>query len=683
MSGSVSWETEGKCEPVAIQPAGREAPLARVVIEAIQPSVNHGRFPIKRVVGESVAVEADVFADGHDRLRAMVRFRKSGEQSWQEIEMTPLGNDRWRAEFTVSELGHYEYTVVGWVDRFASWRDGLQKKLDAGQDVSSELLEGAALIRGIAEAAQGQDDRDWLLHQAQLLADEHLSAISRADAALNPLLEQCIRRNDPRPGAVQYEPVHRVLVERVRARYGAWYEMFPRSAATEPGRHGTFRDVIRRLPYIRYMGFNVLYLPPIHPIGHTKRKGRNNSLTAGPDDPGSPWAIGSEEGGHTAIHPQLGTLEDFRALVAAAAEHGIEIALDLAFQCSPDHPYVRDHPEWFRKRPDGSIKYAENPPKKYEDIYPFDFESPAWRELWEELKRVVLFWCAEGVRIFRVDNPHTKPFPFWEWLLAEVRRSYPDVIFLSEAFTRPKIMKYLAKCGFSQSYTYFTWRNTKRELTDYLTELTQTEMREYFRPNLFANTPDILHAYLQHGGRPAFQVRATLAATLAATWGIYGPPFELCISDAVPGTEEYQNSEKYEVRWWDLDRPGNIRDYIAVLNQIREENPALHHNWNLQFVPIDNEQMIAYCKSLPDRSNLLLIIVNLDPFHRQGGWLELPLEQFGIPPDAPFELHELIGDSRFLWQGPRHYYELDPHVCPAAIIRIRSSVRTERDYEYF
>ncbi len=675
-------ETKQTVQSIPLTEQSTDAPPTRVVIEDVRPQVNHGRFPIKRVVGEAVVVEADVFADGHDCLRAVMLYRQEGETDWHEVEMENLGNDRWRASFVVEQLGYYEYTVSGWVDRFATWRHGLEKKHAAGADVSSELLEGAVLIRQYAESA-APDAQAWLEQRAQLLESTGVPYEDRVSAALSSELLAMMRRNDPRLNAATWSPPLRVLVERVRARYGSWYEMFPRSCSPEPGRHGTFRDCEARLPYVAYMGFDVLYFPPIHPIGKTKRKGRNNALVAEPGDPGSPWAIGSEEGGHTAVHPELGTIEDFDRLVARAREYGIEIALDIAFQCSPDHPYVREHPEWFRHRPDGSIKYAENPPKKYEDIYPFDFESSAWRSLWEELKRVVLFWCKHGVRIFRVDNPHTKPFAFWEWLLEEVRKQYPDVIFLSEAFTRPKVLKYLAKCTFSQSYTYFTWRNTKAELTEYLTELTQTEVREYLRPNLFANTPDILHAYLQTGGRPAFQIRATLASTLSATWGIYGPPFELCVSEAVPGTEEYLNSEKYEIRHWNLDQPGNIRDYIARLNRIRRENVALQHNWNLEFIPIENDRMLAYIKTWPPASNYLVILVNLDPHNRQGGWVHLPMEKLRLAQDATFHVHELLGDSRFLWQGAHHYYELDPHVCPAAILRIESPARTEKDYEYF
>ena len=480
-----------------------------------------------------------------------------------------------------------------------------------------------------------------------------------------------------RINAATYDHLLSVAVERERAVYGAWYEMFPRSCATEPGRHGTFKDCEARLPYIARMGFDVLYLPPIHPIGLTYRKGRNNAPQCQPGDSGSPWGIGATEGGHKAIHAELGTLEDFDRLVASAREHDIEIALDIAFQCSPDHPYVIEHPAWFRHRPDGTVQYAENPPKKYQDIYPLNFDSEQWRELWEEMKSILLFWIEHGVTIFRVDNPHTKPFRFWEWLIAEIRRDHPEAIFLAEAFTRPKIMQHLAKSGFSQSYSYFTWRNTKDELTEYFTELTQTDVREYMRPNLFANTPDIIHEFLQSGGRPAFQVRLILAATLGASYGIYGPPFELCETRAFPGTEEYVDSEKYEIRHWDLDRPGNLHNLIGRVNSIRRENPALRRNDPLLFLPVDNDQLIAYVKFTPDLDNVILTVVNLDAHRAQSGWVEVPTEQLGLDPDQPYQVHDLLDDARYLWHGPRNYVALDPQVLPAHVLLLRRGINTD------
>jgi len=495
--------------------------------------------------------------------------------------------------------------------------------------------------------------------------------------------------------ATTYPKELAVVVDREKARFSAWYETFPRSCAkktpvaeqhreaSESGRCATFRECESRLPYIASMGFDVLYLPPIHPIGHAHRKGKNNRAYAGPDDPGSPWGIGSEEGGHKAIHPQLGTLEDFRRFVSKAREHGMEVALDISFQCSPDHPYVKEHPEWFRHRPDGTIQYAENPPKKYQDIYPFAFETEHWRELWEELKGIVLFWVEQGVHIFRVDNPHTKPMRFWEWLIGEVKEKYPDVIFLSEAFTRPKVMYNLAKLGFTQSYTYFAWRNTKWELTQYFTELTQTDLREYFRPNLWPNTPDILTEYLQTGGRPAFMARLVLAATLGASYGIYGPAFELW--EHTPrerGSEEYLDSEKYEIKHWDLSRPDSLKDLIARVNRTRKENPALQSDWSLRFHPVDNDQLICYSKNSDDLSNIVLVVVNLNPFYTHSGWVQLPLEKLGVDPQVPYQMHDLLSDARYIWKGPRNYVELNPSIVPAHIFRLRRRVLREHDFDY-
>jgi starch synthase (maltosyl-transferring) len=653
---------------------------SRVVIEGVEPEIDGGQFPVKRTVGEEVVVGADVFADGHDQLAAVLRYRRAGAGEWAEVPMRELGNDRWSAGFTVTDLGGYEYTVQAWVDRFASWRKGLAKKVDARQDVGADLLEGAELVRDAARRASG-GDADWLRQQADALAhsgDQGESVRLALDDALGAVMA---RHPDRGPGAT-YDRKLNVLVERERARFGAWYELFPRSTG-EAGRHGTFRDVERRLPYVAAMGFDVLYLPPIHPVGRSFRKGPNNTLTPGPDDPGSPWAIGGEEGGHTAVHPQLGTLADFDRLVEAARHHGLEVALDIAFQCSPDHPYVREHPEWFRHRPDGSIKYAENPPKKYQDIYPLDFECADWQALWEELLNVVLFWCGHGVRVFRVDNPHTKPFRFWQWLIAGVRQRHPDALFLSEAFTRPKVMKFLAKAGFSQSYSYFTWRNAKHEITAYFTELTQTAVREYMRPNLFANTPDILSEYLQVGGRPAFLIRLVLAATLGASYGVYGPPFENCENRPVhPGSEEYLDSEKYQIRQWAWERQDPFRELIALVNQARRENPALQHDHRLRFYPVDNERLLFYGKTTADLSNIILVVVNLDPHHVQSGWVRVPLAELGLRPDEPYQVHDLLTGARFLWTGEANYVQLAPEL-PAHVLRLRRKVKTERDFDYF
>ncbi len=653
---------------------------SRVIIEGVEPQVDGGRFPAKRTVGDEVQVSADVHADGHDVLAAVLRYRHA-DDDWREVDMAPAGNDRWTAAFTVTALGRYEYTVGAWVDRFASWRKDLGKRVEASQDVRSELLEGAELVRQAARAAGGRD-ADWLRGQAEhLLRGDDQGA--RIRAALDPTLAVLMARHADRSRGAQFDRTLTVLVEPERARYGAWYELFPRSCASEPGRHGTFADLEKRLPYVASMGFDVLYLPPIHPIGRSFRKGPNNSLSAGPNDPGSPWAIGAAEGGHKAIHPALGTLEDFDRLVTTAREYGIDLALDIAFQCSPDHPYVREHPGWFRHRPDGTIKYAENPPKKYQDIYPLDFECADAQALWAEMLDVVLFWAGRGVRIFRVDNPHTKPLGFWEWLIAGVREQYPDAVFLSEAFTRPKVMRYLAKAGFSQSYTYFTWRNTRPEITDYFTELTQTPVREYMRPNLFANTPDILPEFLWHQSRPAFALRLVLAATLGASYGIYGPPFETCENRPLGKGEEYLDSEKYQVRHWDWDRPNVFRDFLARVNQIRRENPALHHDHRLRFYSVDNDQLLFYGKTTPDLSSIILVVVNLDPHHTQSGWVRVPVAELGLDPSAAFQAHDLLTDARFLWHGEHNYVSLDPGVCPAHIFRLRRKIRTEHDFDYF
>jgi len=651
----------------------------RVVIEGVKPEIDGGRFPIKRAVGEKVVVEADILADGHDALSCVLLYRKEGAPQWTEVPMEPLVNDRWRGEFTVSELGRYCYTLQAWVEPFHSWHQDLRKKVDAGQDVSVELLVGAELLRSVRSQASG-DDRKRLESAAGTLTRKGNSA-RKARVALDEQLASLVGRYSDRRFATTYHRELTVVVDRERVHFSTWYEMFPRSCARELGRHGTFRDCEEQVAYVAAMGFDVLYLPPIHPVGHTHRKGKNGSPAAGPQDPGSPWAIGSEEGGHKAVNPLLGTLEDFRRLVHKAREHDIEIALDVSFQCSPDHPYVRQHPTWFRWRPDGTLQYAENPPKKYQDIYPFDFETEDWQGLWEELKSIVLFWIEQGVRIFRVDNPHTKPFAFWEWLIEEVKRDYPEVILLSEAFTRPKIMHRLAKLGFSQSYTYFAWRNTKWEFTQYFTELTQTDVRDYFRPNLWPNTPDILTEYLQSGGRPAFMTRLVLAATLGASYGIYGPAFELY--DNRPrerGSEEYLDAEKYEIKRWELDRPDSLKDFIARVNRIRKENPALQSDWSLSFHQVDNDQLICYSKGTEDLGNVIVVVVNLDPNYTQSGWVELDLEALGLDPREPYQVHDLLTDARYLWHGARNYVELNPNVVPAHIFRLRTQARRGKDF---
>jgi len=667
-----------KRPPTKLSPDSSPAPvldparLRRVVIENVEPQIDSGRFPIKRTIGEQVRVRADVFADGHDDIAAVVRHRRVGEEHWHETLMAPVENDRWQAAFTVDALGRYEYTVEAWIDRFASWRHDLSKKVGAGQEVSSELVEGAALIRTAIERHPGNSSDANVLEIVRTLSSGRDSG-ARIAAALSAGLEAFMATRPDRSQATSFDRVLGVIVDRERARFGAWYEMFPRSAGPDPSRSATFAEATAFLPYVASMGFDVLYLAPIHPIGRTCRKGRNNSLTSESNDPGSPWAIGSEQGGHTAIEPGLGTLADFDAFVAAAAAQGLEIAIDIAFQTSPDHPYVREHPEWFRTRPDGTIKYAENPPKKYQDIYPLNFESQHWQSLWHELKRIFEFWIEHGVKIFRVDNPHTKPFRFWEWVLADLTRQYPDLIFLSEAFTRPKVMKYLAKVGFTQSYTYFTWRNSRDELVEYFTELTAAPVREYLRPNLFANTPDILHAYLQRGGRPAFQVRLVLAATLGASYGIYSG-FEL--AENVPlhnGSEEYLDSEKYQIRVRDYQRADSLAELIGRINTIRRTHPALQHDWGLAFHRTDNGALVAYSKRSPDTRDLIFVVVNLDPANMQHGFVQLPLVDWGITPHATVEVADLLSGERYFWRGEWNYVRLDPQDRVAHILQVQLS----------
>ena len=676
---AIPMQADARAAAAALPEQGR----VRTVIEAVSPQVDGGRFAPKRVLGEAVRVEADVFADGHDAVLCRVLYRRAGDRAHASAAMEALSNDRFGGTFTPTRIGRWEFTVEAWVDRFETWRRDLRKRKAAGQDLNLELIRGQRLVQEAAARASGEEAR-WLAQWATRIADTALDVDQRCAAALDAALATMVRHYPDLELLTRYELWLPLTVDRERARYSTWYELFPRSCAREPGAHGTLRDVAARLPEIARMGFDVLYVPPIHPIGETSRKGANNAVEAHPGEPGSPWAIGSRDGGHKAVHPQLGTPEDVRALAAEAARHGIELAIDIAFQCSPDHPYVGEHPDWFQQRPDGTIQYAENPPKRYQDIYPFDFESQAWRSLWIELKSVLDFWIGHSVRIFRVDNPHTKPFAFWEWAIGAVKREHPDVIFLAEAFTRPKVMHRLAKLGFTQSYTYFAWRNTHAELKQYFTELTQGPGREYFRPNAWPNTPDILPEYLQFGGRPAFMVRLVLAATLAASYGIYGPAFELLEHEArEPGSEEYRDSEKYQIRQWDQDRPDSLRDFVARVNAIRRDNPALQSDWSLRFHPVDNEALLCYSKTSPDGANMVFSVVNLDPHHAQAGWVELPLSELGLEPARPFQAHDLLSGARFLWHGARNYVALDPQQAPAHVFRLRRRVRSEHDFDYF
>lgn len=654
----------------------------RVVIEGLSPLVDCGRFPAKRTLGDQVRVEADIFTDGHDSIAAALLVHRDGSDKWTEIAMQSLTNDRWTASFRVTELGPYGFKVQGWIDHFETWRHDLLKRIEADSDAVVDYLIGADLIAAAAGRAIASDAL-WLQKRAESLRSSKDPKKLRTLATDTKLHDAMARYPDKR-FAAESDPEARIVVDPVHARFSAWYELFPRSTSPEPGKHGTFADCERRLPVIAEMGFNVVYLPPIHPIGRTFRKGANNSPESKPGEPGSPWAIGSAEGGHKEIHPELGTIQHFRRFVRKAKELDMFVALDIAFQAAPDHPYVRDHENWFRKRPDGTIQYAENPPKKYQDIYPFDFESEDWNGMWEELKSVFLYWIEQGVTVFRVDNPHTKALPFWEWAIAEIKRNHPQVLFLAEAFTRPKIMYRLAKMGFSQSYTYFPWRNGKSEITAYFTELTQTPVREFFRPNQWPNTPDILTEFLQIGGRPAFAIRLLLAATLGANYGIYGPAFELLENLPVRrGSEEYLNSEKYEIRTWDLDRSDGLHDLITQVNGIRKSNKALQGDWSLKFHPIDNEQIICYSKESEDRSNLILVVVNLDPHHTQSGFVTLPLGELEIPEDRAFEAEDLLTGSRYLWHGPRNYVELNLAIFPAHILKIHRQIKVESDFEYF
>jgi starch synthase (maltosyl-transferring) len=648
-------------------------PLHRVCIESVEPEIDCGRFPIKRTIGEEVRVSADIFADGHDHLAAAVLYRAANSPTWNETEMRLVVNDRWEGRFKVESLGRYQYTIVAWVDEFETWSADLQKRVAAFQEISVDALIGAAIVQSAADRAKGADSATLTLAATKLKRVAKSDRDAVVATASNTALAALVNRYRERSTDTQHETELQVVVDRERARFSSWYEMFPRSCTTDPKHHGTFRDCINRLGYVAGMGFDVLYLPPIHPIGRVERKGKNNSTTPLAEDPGSPWAIGSKEGGHKAIHPQLGSLEDLKELTKKASELGIDLALDIAFQCAPDHPYVKEHREWFRERPDKTIQYAENPPKKYQDIYPFHFENEHAGELWLELKDVILYWIAQGIRIFRVDNPHTKPFAFWEWLITGVKSEYPEVIFLAEAFTRPKVMYRLAKLGFTQSYTYFAWKNTSFELTQFFTEISEPRIREFLRPNLWPNTPDILNAYLQTGGRPAFVIRLILAATLGASYGIYGPAFETCEGRAVrPGSEEYLDSEKYQIRVWDINNPNNLRDLIIHMNRIRRASVALQSNAGLVFHPLDNEQLLAYSKVSEDGGDKLLMIVNLDPHNPQAGWVNLHLEALGLGSEESFAVHDLLTDAHYVWHGSRNYVQLNPTVLPAHVFRVQA-----------
>jgi starch synthase (maltosyl-transferring) len=653
---------------------------SRVVLVTVKPEIDAGSRPIRRSIGERVDVQAAFIVDGHERLAVELVYRH--EAGSEHVVRMPLRyNDEYRASFDVTELGEYSYFVRGWIDQFGTWQDQFRRRVEGGDseyELSSELLEGAQILRKAAARAE---------KQASDLLEQYAAAFEKGDSriALDETVLKLARDHDPREGGVKSQTLQ-VRADAELARFSAWYEFFPRSAGKVPGQHATLDEAAERLPRIRELGFDIVYLPPVHPIGITHRKGKDNAPVAGDDEPGSPWAIGGRLedgtlGGHKSVHPELGGIEAFDRFVARARELDLHVALDIAYQTSPDHPYVQEHPEWYRHRPDGTIRYAENPPKKYQDVYPFDFESEAWESLWAELKSVFEFWIDHGVRVFRVDNPHTKPFAFWEWCLSELYREHPDLIFLAEAFSRPKIMYTLAQIGFNQSYTYFTWRNTRAELEEYARELFFTDIGEYFRPCFWPNTPDILHEYLVHGGRPAHVIRLVLASTMSSCYGVYGPPYEHVDNRQHPLREEYANNEKYEIRTWNWNDPGSLQPLMRRINRIRRENRALQFLRNIRLHPVDNPHMIAYSKETPD--NLILVVVNLDPYHRQGGWVELPLRELGISEDRPYQVQDLLGGEWYFWNGGRNFVQLDPHILPAHIFKVHRHVSTERDFPYF
>lgn len=649
----------------------------RVVIENVKPNVDCGIFPVKRVVGEELRVSADIFTDGHQKIVAYVLWRKVGEAAWHRALLVPLGNDHWEGSFTPSERGDYEYTVEAWVDPLLSWQDMLTRILESEQHLKSEIPSGLLLMESLSEKSKPSDTKRLREYIEQIRIRETL--VDQAKAAMDPQIAEISARYRPEETLVSHARVKLPLqVSRTKALFSSWYECFPRSCGG-----GTLRDCAAVLDEVVAMGFDTLYLPPIHPIGTTARKGKNNTLVAEASDPGSPWAIGSKEGGHRKIHSSLGTLEDFASLIQAARSKGIELALDLAFQCSPDHPYVKEHPEWFKWRPDGTVQYAENPPKKYQDIVPFDFDTPDWRALWEELKEVVLYWVKQGITIFRVDNPHSKPFDFWAWLIAEVKQVDSSVIFLSEAFTRPKVMAYLAKIGFDQSYTYFTWRNRKEELIEYMNQLAHSELRQFFRPNFWPNTPDILPLALQHGGRPAFIVRLILAATLSSNYGIYGPAFELCVADAIEGGEEYLHSEKYEIKEWNRKNPASLAELIGVVNAARRAHAAFQTPWNFEFVETENESLLAFMKYGQPGESDFLVVVNLDFYNTQRGMVHIPSERLKIPAGGTFLVEDVLTTDKYLWRGDRNYVELNPHVMPAHVLRMSTQVVRENHFDYY
>ncbi|MCJ8210572.1 alpha-1,4-glucan--maltose-1-phosphate maltosyltransferase [Mucilaginibacter sp. RS28] len=639
----------------------------RVIITDVNPRVEDGLFPAKAVLGERLKISASIFGDGHDEVAANAYIKHESETEWAELPMQFVINDYWEATFQAEKLGFFEFRIEAWEDHYTTWKKGLKKKFEAGQDVAVEIQIGIELLEDAA--AISPKDKEALLDVTSAFKKD-VTPLQTVTLALSDQVAALMYAYRHPDMITVYPATYRIEIERKKAAYSTWYELFPRSTSEQEGRHGTFKDVTRLLPRVAHMGFDVLYFPPIHPIGEKNRKGKNNSLTAGPDDPGSPWAIGNRLGGHKAIHPELGTLDDFKALVAEVKKYNIEIAMDIAYQCAPDHPYVKEHPQWFKWRPDGTVQYAENPPKKYEDILPFNFETDDWENLWQELKSVIEYWIAAGITIFRIDNPHTKAFAFWQWMIGEVRQNHPEVLFLAEAFTRPRVMERLGKAGFNQSYTYFTWRNTKYELQEYMHELTRTEMRWYYRPNFWPNTPDILPPILTYGGENAHIMRLILAATLSSNYGLYGPVYELGLNTPHGKKEEYVDNEKYEIKHWDWHKYTRTAEVMTRLNRIRKQNPALQSTWNIEFADTTNYQLICYGKRDEERGNTMIMAVNLDVFNTQGGHVNLPLDKLGIDPDRPYQVHDLLSGDRYTWQGAWNFVQLNPYQMPAHVFRV-------------
>lgn len=630
----------------------------RIVIENVNPQLDSGAFFIKRIIGQKVIVTANVFSDGHDVIASSVKYKHEKEKKWQEIRMQETGNDEWIAQFKVEKQGFYTYFVEGWVDYALNWQHGTERKINDNQHVKSELLEGAEYCQAILKEVS-KDEKAFLNNAIKAFQDEKKYNEAIAIALSKELHD--IFYNHPTRTLANSSIELKVYVDRKKALFSTWYEFFPRSSSEVKGKHGTFKDCEKLLPRVASMGFDTLYFPPINPIGEVNRKGKNNATNAQPGDVGSPWGIGSKHGGHKSTHPELGTLEDFKSLVKKAKELGIEVAMDYALQAAPDHPYVKDFPQWFKWRPDGTVQYAENPPKKYQDIQPIYFESGDWKNLWKELLDVALYWVEEcDIKVFRVDNPHTKPFYFWGWLIAEVKKKHPDVLFLAEAFTRPKIMNELAKQGFTQSYTYYTWRNSKAELIEYLEELTKSEQKEYFRPNFWPNTPDILPYALQSGMESVYLHKYFLAATLSSSVGLYGPVYEYMISDAMPGKEEYLNSEKYEVYHWDWTIQNKLVTVISRLNRIRHEQPSLQQTNNIEFCATDNDQVIAYYKYDDDKLDETLMICNIDPYYPKQAWVQLPLKSLKVQAGQPIKVVDLVTGNSYIWDKEWNFVELHP-----------------------